>query len=175
MGSLATAIEQPGADQSGPEQNSVANQVGIADKLLCSLVSSSCNSRLPAFLQDDMTTPATAPTTRQLRHTRSQSARITPTGGTAAKGKQAVEVSNEEDVDILALSSASSAEVDITSSPTVAMSAALHAALPLQLRQEVSCYLLCPILPRWFRSRTGHFVILPVTGMSTPFSSTVWV
>ena len=53
-----------------------------------------------------------------------------------------MEVSNgvdEEDVDILATSSASSGEVDITGSPAVATFAALHAALPLEHPQEVSC------------------------------------
>jgi len=39
----------------------------------------------------------------------------------------------------LAMSSASSGEVDITGSPAVAVFAALHAALPLGHLQEVSC------------------------------------
>jgi len=96
--------------------------------------------------QEDQATPTAAPATRQLRHTRSQSARRAPAapGSTDAKAKQAAEVStgvDEEDVDILALamSSASSGEVDITGSPAVAVFAALHAALPLGHLQEVSC------------------------------------
>ena len=68
------------------------------------------------------------------------------------KATQAAEVSHDngdEDVDILALSSPSSAgEVDITGSPAVAITAALHAALHVELHQEVSCccllLLCCP-------------------------------
>lgn len=96
------------------------------------------------LLQDEQATPNAAPVTRPLRHTRSQSARKTAAapGNSDTKAKQAVEVSNgvdEEDVDILATSSASSGEVDITGSPAVATFAALHAALPLEHPQEVSC------------------------------------
>ena len=98
-------------------------------------------------LQDNQTTPA--PSQRQLRQTRSQT-RHSDVGSVDqphAKANQAVEVSHDygdEDVDILALSSPSSAgEVDITGSPAVAMTAALHAALhPDELLQEVSCCLL---------------------------------
>ena len=113
-------------------------------------------------VQEDQATPTAAPATRQLRHTRSQSARKAPAalGSTDAKAKQAAEVStgvDEEDVDILAMSSASSGEVDITGSPAVAVFAALHAALPLGHLQEVSC---CCLLLQSSVGRLGCFQLV---------------
>lgn len=91
-----------------------------------------------------------APAQRQLRQTRSQTRHHSDAASLDqpdAKPKQAAEVSHDngdEDVDILGMSSPSSAgEVDITGSPAVAITAAaLHAALPVELLQEVSCCLM---------------------------------
>ena len=108
--------------------------------------------------QVDAATPASAPATRQLRHTRSQSRNTPAALESTAGAKQAVEVSNngvdEEDVDILALSSPSSGDVDITGSPTGAVSAALHAALPVGHLQEVSCCMLFQSLLAWYQSQS---------------------
>lgn len=100
------------------------------------------------LLQDTLATPA--PSQRQLRQTRSQT-RHSDVGSVDqpnAKGSQAAEVSHDngdEDVDILALSSPSSAgEVDITGSPAVAVIALLHAALhPDELLLDVSLVACC--------------------------------
>lgn len=107
-----------------------------------------CNPDTAITLQDSQATPA--PSQRQLRQTRSQTRHsdVASVDQPHAKANQAVEVSHDygdEDVDILALSSPSSAEeVDITGSPAVAITAALHAALHAdELLQEVShCLLL---------------------------------
>lgn len=93
--------------------------------------------------QDTQATPP--PSQRQLRQTRSQTrhSNVGAADQPDAKANQAAEVSHvngDEDVDILALSSPSSAgDVDITGSPTVAITAALHAALHVE---QVSCCLL---------------------------------
>ena len=107
------------------------------------------------LLQDSQAPPA--PSQRQLRQTRSQTRHsdIGLVDQPHAKAKQAAEVSHDygdEDVDILALSSPSSAgDVDITGSPAVAVSAALHAALHAdELLQEVSCF-----LPQLHRTNYG--------------------
>lgn len=100
------------------------------------------------LLQDPLATPA--PSQRQLRQTRSQT-RHSDAGSVDqpnTKASQAAEVSHDngdEDVDILALSSPSSAgEVDITGSPAVAITALLHAALHAdELLQDVSLVACC--------------------------------
>ena len=91
--------------------------------------------------QEAAATPSNAPVTRQLRHTRSQTRNSTVgQDGTDADAKPA-EVrtkADDEEVDIMGLSSASSEDVDITGSPAAAMLSTLHAALPLVPLAHVS-------------------------------------
>ena len=94
-------------------------------------------------MQDNATTPA--PAQRQLRQTRSQTrhsdtALLDPTDVKDPKAAEVSHDNDDEDVDILGMSSPSSAgTVDITGSPAIAISAILHAALPVELHHKVSC------------------------------------